>query len=149
MLTLKLILAIHCCRVSKVFSAMSRRDLFTTGRNSATVPTHGWRLSANAYWYFKSPGAAQGFPQAEVTTSYFAPLGNRGTVFGFGAGGTSFDKTPGPIQQFTLGGPFRLSAYGRNEFRGKDYFLVARRISLPYYRLPLVLGDSRLSRWMV
>ena len=62
-------------------------------------------------------------------------------MLGFGAGGTSFDKTPGPIQQFTLGGPFRLSAYGHDEFRGKDYFLVAGGYLHHITELPLVLGE--------
>ncbi len=32
---------------------------------------------------------------------------------------------PAPIQQFTLGGPLRLSAYGVAQFRGSNYGLVA------------------------
>lgn len=126
--------------VEGVFSNVSTRFVYE-GQDNATVPTHGLRLTANAYWYFKSPGAAQGFPQAEVTTSYFAPFGKRGTVFGFGAGGTSFDKTLGPIQQFTLGGPFRLSAYGRNEFRGNDYFFLGGGYLYHLTNLPPIIGD--------
>ena len=126
-------------RVQGVFSNVSTRFVYE-GQDNATVPTHGWRMTANAYWYFKSPGAAQGFPQAEVTTSYFAPLGNRGTLVGYGAGGTSFHKTPGPIQQFTLGGPFRLSAYSRDEFRGNDYFLLGAGYLYHLTNLPRILG---------
>ncbi len=126
--------------VEGAFSNVSTRFVYE-GQDNAIVPTRGWRMTANAYWYFKSPGAAQGFPQAEVTTSYFAPFRKRGTVFGYGAGGTSFDKTLGPIQQFTLGGPFRLSAYGRSEFRGNDYFLTGAGYLYHLTDLPPLLGQ--------
>ncbi len=45
---------------------------------------------------------------------------NRGpnSLFLIGEGGTTFDETAPPAQQLTLGGPFRLGAFGQDEFRG-------------------------------
>ena len=125
--------------VEGVFSNVSTRFVYD-GQDNATVPTNGLRMTANGYYYFRSPGAIQGFPQAEMTASYFTPLGKKGTLFGYGGGGTSFDKSPGPIQQFTLGGPFRLGAYGRNEFRGKDYFLGSAGYLHRVGNLPQIIG---------
>jgi NTE family protein len=90
------------------------------GQDSAVIPTRGVRFSGVASWFFKSAGASQGFPQAVLSASWFKPLSEKSTLFAYGMGGTSFGKKPGPIQQFAIGGPFRLSAYGLGELRGNN-----------------------------
>lgn len=112
------------------------------GQDSAIVPTRGVRLNADARWYFTSPGAAGGFPLAEVRASAFTPLSERGSLFVIGAGGTSFDRNAPPAQQFTLGGPFRLGAYGRDEFRGSRYILTSLGYMREVSRLPPIFGDK-------
>ncbi len=112
------------------------------GQDSAIVPTRGVRVNADARWFFNSPGAVTDFPLAEVRASGFVPLSERGSLFVIGSGGTSFTRDAPPAQQFTLGGPFRLGAYGRDEFRGSRYVLT----SLGYLRqvstLPPLFGDK-------
>jgi NTE family protein len=110
--------------VEGTLSAASARFVYD-GQNSAVVPTRGVRATASLFWYFKSPGAPEAYPQAEAGASSFHAIGSRGALFLYGAGGTSFNMQPGPIQQFTLGGPLRLSAYGLAQFRGSNYGLVA------------------------
>lgn len=88
--------------------------------DKAQVPTKGV-LSRNSFnYYFDSPGSAGGFAQAETRTFGFVPISNRNILFGFGGGATTFRKTAPPLQQFTLGGPFRLGGYGFEEFRGSN-----------------------------
>jgi NTE family protein len=110
--------------VAGTLSAASARFVYD-GQNSVVAPTRGVRATASLFWYFKSPGAPEAYPQAEAGASSFHSIGNRGALFLYGAGGTSFNMQPGPIQQFTLGGPLRLSAYGLAQFRGSNYGLVA------------------------
>ncbi len=112
------------------------------GQDSAIVPARGVRVNADARWYFTSPGAANGFPLAEVRASAFKPLSERGSLFVIGAGGTSFDRDAPPAQQFTLGGPFRLGAYGRDEFRGSRYVLTSLGYMRELSRLPPIFGDK-------
>jgi len=110
--------------VEGTFSAASARYVFDS-QDNAIVPTRGVRLTGESAWYFKSPGAPISFPQAELNGSVFKTVSERGILFGYGGAGSTFDKDPGPIQQFTLGGPFRLSAFGRDEFRGDKYVLAS------------------------
>ncbi len=122
-------------------SAASTRFVFD-GQNSAIVPTRGLRLTAEGYWYFNSPGAVQAYPQVALTSSYFKSISPKGIIFVYGSGGTSFDNVPGPAQQFTVGGPFRLSAYGRDEFRGRNFTLVGGGYLYKLGDLPPFLGQK-------
>lgn len=90
-------------------------------QNNLMVPTHGIRLSSKLVWYFKSPGAIESFPQAEFKVSSITSISEKGLLFGYAGAGTTFNKTAGFAQQFTLGGPFRLSAFGNGEFRGNHF----------------------------
>jgi len=51
------------------------------------------------------------------------PVGDRFSLFGSVEGGTSFDATASPHQQFQVGGPFRLGALRVGELRGSHYYL--------------------------
>jgi len=125
--------------VEGTFSAASARYVFDS-QDNAIVPTRGVRLTGESAWYFKSPGAPIGFPQAELNGSVFKTVSERGILFGYGGAGSTFDKDPGPIQQFTLGGPFRLSAFGRDEFRGDKYVLASAGYLHRVGDLPAFLG---------
>ena len=125
--------------MSGTVSAASARYVFDS-QNSAIVPTRGARLTAESFWYFKSPGAPRGFPLSEVNGSVFKSINARGLVFGYGGAGTTFNRDPGPIQQFTLGGPLHLSAFGREEFRGDKYVLAGGGYLHQLGYLPPFLG---------
>jgi NTE family protein len=118
------------------------------GQDSALVPTRGVRWQGRAAWFFDSPGAATQFPLAELKVSAFNPINERSSVFAIGATGTTFNRTAPPAQQFTLGGPFRLGAYGRDEFRGSHYLFTGagylRRVS---QLLPLVGRSIYAGGW--
>lgn len=78
-------------------------------------------LSRNSLkYYFDSPGSTERFTQTATRTFGFVRISDRNTLFAFGGGATSFGKTASPLQQFTLGGPFRLSGYSVDEFRGSN-----------------------------
>lgn len=105
------------------------------GVNSSMVPTRGARIDSEARWFFASPDfVLEGEPvpsgdrddrflQARVETLGARPIGGRFYVIGSAAGGTSFDATASPPQQFLLGGPLQLSALGLGELRGSHFFL--------------------------
>ena len=48
-------------------------------------------------------------------------MSERNILFAFGGGGTTFGSTAPLLQQFTLGGPFRIGGYGFEELRGSNY----------------------------
>lgn len=112
------------------------------GQNSPQFPTRGLLVQSNVGYFFKSPGADTGFPQAEARAIYAHRLNEQNILIFSGAGGTTFTKTASPFQKFALGGLFNLGGYGRGEFRGDHYLFgelgYLRRLS----RLPSFLGGS-------
>ena len=112
------------------------------GQNSPQFPTRGLFVRSTASWFFKSPGAETGFPQAEARAIYAYRLDEQNILVFGGAGGTTFTKLASPFQKFALGGLFRLGGYGRGEFRGDHYTFgelgYLRRLS----RLPSFVGGS-------
>jgi NTE family protein len=85
------------------------------------VPNNGILATTTVNYFFAAPGADFNFTQAETRARMFTPFGERNVIFGFGGGGTSFGSTAPILQQFTLGGPFRLGGYGYDEFRASNY----------------------------
>jgi NTE family protein len=112
------------------------------GQNSPQFPTRGLLLRSNVSYFFKSPGADAGFPQAEGRALYAYRLDDQNILIFSGAGGTTLTKTASPFQKFVLGGLFRLSGYGRGEFRGDHYLLGELGYLRRLYRLPSFLGGS-------
>ena len=87
----------------------------------AQVPNNGlWSRNSLSY-YFDSAGEERRIGQFETRNVAFRPLSERNILFAFGGGGTTFGRTAPPLQQFTLGGPFRLGGYGYEEFRASNY----------------------------
>ena len=111
-------------------------------QNSATVPTRGLRLTAEARWYFSAPNFRDDFPQGEARASYFAPLSSQGSLFFAGAAGTALGRDVPPIQQFLLGGPFRFAAYNRDELRVNQYFLATGGYLHKISELPSLVGGN-------
>jgi len=103
------------------------------GADSPIIPTRGVRFNSIARWIFQVPTAlADGrqavagddqFYQAELGFTVARPLGGRFHALVTASGGTSFDATASPLQQFLLGGPLRLGALGEGERRGSNYYL--------------------------
>ena len=118
----------------------ARAQWIYDGLDSATIPHKGLGIRFNADWFFRSPGSDTGFPKLEVVVSEFVPVNQAGTVFLRGAGGTAVSKTAPPIQHFTLGGPFRLGAFGTDEFRGSRYLFASAGYLHRVLDLPIGLG---------
>jgi NTE family protein len=118
------------------------------GQDNPTIPTSGLRAQGELRYFFATPGATAGFPQAEVRFSHFDRVTDDGSAFIAGSGGTSFGRENAGTQVFTLGGPFNLGAYDRDAFRGNQYLLVSagylhRIAQMP----PLVGGRIYLGAW--
>ena len=90
--------------------------------NEAVIPTRGYYVQSNFYWYDTYPDAAEAFPTLTATLQYFQPI-HRDSIFVIGTGGSTlgYEKTGDP--QFFLGGVGRLTAYGLNELLGNQYFV--------------------------
>ena len=82
--------------------------------------------------------------QFESVATWFTPVGrDRGRrVFAFAGAGSSFDGHPLVLDQFALGGPARLTAFGTGEVRGDHYAYLGAGYLRRVFRLPDFLGRS-------
>ena len=87
-----------------------------------------------------TPRSSVDLPQLSGEADVFKPLRGKNTLFLLGGGGTSFSHHPLQIDQFLLGTPLHLSAYGVGEVRGDHYWLATVGVSREIGRMPDFLG---------
>jgi NTE family protein len=112
------------------------------GQDSVQVPTRGTEIRTLYNYLTQKPNAPGGYSQLDSTVEHFIPVRSRGIIYGSGSGGTSFGATNLGLAGFSLGGPFRLSAYDRGELLGNDYFLAQAGYMYRLLRLNPVIGDA-------
>jgi NTE family protein len=107
------------------------------------IPRRGYTAETTFRWYDTSPGALEGFPTMEGQVQYFQPITRPASIFVTAQGGTTFGaRDTGPVPQFFLGGPLRLSAYGTNELYGNQYYLFRLGYLHDLFTLPPFLGKK-------
>jgi NTE family protein len=115
--------------------------------DSAVIPTRGFLLSSNLRYVIDSPILVpsendNSFTQFGARAAGFFPFGPKNTLFAIAEADTSFDKHPGAIEQFTVGGLFRVSGLSNDEFRG-DHAIIG---GVGYLRkladMPPLLGEK-------
>ena len=119
------------------------------GHDDWVAPHRGTRLVSELVWLHTAPGQPHALGQGTSRGSTFIPAGDLGRAFvAFGAA-TSFGDTPSPFYQFTLGGPFRLGAFDRDQFRGAHSGYLGAGYLREVGRLPDLLGGAiDLGAWV-
>ena len=111
------------------------------GHDDWLAPRRGVRIATEARWLGAAAGGqSSGFAEARVGSSMFLSLGGRGRVFLLLAGTAAFDDQLAPLYQSTLGGPFRLGAFERDEFRGVRTAYAGAGYLYRFGRLPDFMG---------
>ena len=90
--------------------------------------------------------STEGTTQAAGAWTWLHSLdrGGRNRLFVSGGAGTSFGDHPLPTEQFSLGGPFRLSALDAGAKRGDHFLLASTGYLRQVARLPDFLGGPLL-----
>ena len=117
-------------------------------QDSPVVPSAGSHSQVRLSHVFDGPDVVGGQTASEfdLTVTQLAAVANHfwsagpGRLFVYGGVGTSFDSTPVPTEQFTLGTPFRLGAYGTGELRGAHYYVATGGYLRRIGRLPDFMG---------
>ena len=118
-------------------------------QDSPVVPSRGIRAGATLSHLFDSPEAPasadttrsnDNLTQAEISSSMFWSLRRRDRVFVVAAGATSFGGKPLPTEQYSVGRPFLLGAFGPGQFRGDHFAVVTAGYLRGVGRLPDFLG---------
>jgi NTE family protein len=115
---------------SDTFPDSSERDGISTlqyryfGMDNVELPRKGFDLQWSLERYERSDEFSN-FTQSELRARYFQPVSKTGSLLFTASGGTTFGTPTLDVllQGFSLGGPFRLGAYGLNELLGNQYFL--------------------------
>jgi len=108
--------------------------------NEPVIPTQGYYLQSNFYYYNQFPSATQAFPTLEINAQYFQQVFKRDSIFIIGSGGSTFGYRNIGAPQFFLGGVGRLTAYGLNELLGNQYFLGRVGYLKKVFTLPPFVG---------
>jgi NTE family protein len=123
------------------------------GQDSPVVPSRGVRATAAVRRFFSAPAVTgepevidaianpQEFWQAEFDATVFHSLTRRNRLFFRAAAGTSFDAEP-YFSAFSLGGPFRMSAYLGDQLRGAHFALGGAGYMRQLPRLPSWVGGQ-------
>jgi NTE family protein len=118
-------------------------------QDSPVVPTGGVLSEVRLSRIFNGPDIVVGgetfavdgsFTQLSAAANQFWSLGPQNRVFLYGGVGTSFDDNPLPTDQFALGTPFRLGAYGAGELTGNHYYIATAGYLRRVARLPDFIG---------
>ncbi|MDE2878844.1 patatin-like phospholipase family protein [Candidatus Palauibacter soopunensis] len=110
------------------------------GQDDWLLPRSGIRIAIEARRLASAAGQSTGFAEARIRSSMFLPIGGRGRVFLLLAGTEAFDDRLVPLYQSTLGGPFRLSTFERDEFRGVRTAYAGTGYLHQFGRLPDFMG---------
>lgn len=115
------------------------------------LPANGAHIVTTATHIMRSPDVAGEDPNngenvtmAEASLTWFRPLRRDRTrrLFAVGGAGHTFEGSPLVIDQFALGGPARMTAFGIGEARGDHYVYAGAGYLHRLFRLPDFLGRS-------
>jgi NTE family protein len=110
--------------------------------DSPVIPRSGEAVRGTVQWTDAAPGATRGFPLAELYVAGVRPISKPVSLFAQAYGGTTFGHENTGLPQFFLGGPGRLTAYGVNELRANQYFLVRLGYIRELAVLPPLIGGK-------
>ena len=119
-------------------------------QTSPVVPSKGHYVKSRLRYYFGAPeqtggtvpiDSPQEFLQGEVTGSWFTRARREDRFFVSYGVGSSFGEQP-LINDFSLGGPLRLSAFNGDELRSSNYVLGGVGYLKKVGRLADVLGGN-------
>jgi NTE family protein len=119
------------------------------GQDEVVVPSRGMRVDTGLRYYLKAPfipttdgRETEGVTQLSGDLSWFRSLNasKRRRLFTWTGIGTSFNGRPLATEQFSLGGPMRMSAFSIGEHRGDHLMLGGGGYLQQIARLPDFLG---------
>ncbi len=123
-------------------NGLLRAKFVFEGQDNPNIPSRGARWTVELDHIIHAPQTPHSFEQLNLTGSQFIPVSRKGSAFISAAFGTSFNDTAGYFQKFSLGGPFRLGAYSRDEFFGNHYAYASVGYRHELFRLPVLVGKK-------
>jgi NTE family protein len=110
--------------------------------DSAVVPRNGVAVSSSWEWHDGWINATDHFPTAETQVALFKSVSASGSMYLEASGGSTLGFINNGLPSFSLGGPFRLSAYGTNEFLANQYFYGRAGYLHRVFAVPSLFGGT-------
>jgi NTE family protein len=120
------------------FNRIRIRHAFDT-MDSNLIPRRGLREISEAEWVANSPRSGAGFLVLDSQISFANSFNSRWSMVSSVAGGTKPDRAD-RIPTFTLGGLTRVSALGRNQLYGNNYYYGGTALLRSLSQHPSLLG---------
>lgn len=130
----------------------------TNTQDRVVVPTRGVSAQASFEYTIDGPNitttsdsgtsdlnttrSSRDLPQLSGEANYFKTISDKNTLFILGGGGTSFSRSPLAFDQYGLGTPLHLGAYGAGELRGDHYWIGTVGYLRQIGRMPDFLGGA-------
>jgi NTE family protein len=113
------------------------------GGDNAVLPLSGANTSFRVERHEESTDS-DAFTLAEAKIASYYPVSKSGSIILTAAGGTTFGASTLTVdlQGFSLGGPFHLGSYGRNELLGNQYWLFQGGYEHRLLRFNPLLGEG-------
>ncbi len=106
------------------------------------IPRKGYSLLIDSGWQDANPGAESGYPISEATSINVWKISEPSSVYVNASGGTTYTSHEVGIPPFSLGGSFKLAAYGTNELLTDQYYLFQTGYLRELKKLPPMLGSA-------
>lgn len=120
---------------------IARATLVTDTRDDPFLPKRGVRLETSLLWYLDAPEAEVDFGQLRGSLALAFPGPGKDRAFLGAEAGAALGPGRPALYDLTLGGPFRLSAFDLDQFRGRYTALGRAGYMRSLARLPAPLAD--------
>jgi NTE family protein len=120
---------------------VARAAFVTDTRDDPFFPRGGVRLDTTLRWFLKAPDAEDDFGQLLGSVVVALPGPGQDRAFVSGEVGAGLGPEGPALYDLTLGGPFRLSAYDIDQFRGRHTALGRAGYLRSLARLPAPLAE--------
>jgi NTE family protein len=120
----------------------SRFRFATDHTDNPIIPRRGYLGELDFHWVDTSPGAPAAFPSLEARADFFKPVSRPASVFLLTLAGSTLGTNATGIPQYFLGATAGWLAYGQNELRGDQYYLLRTGYLHNLFTLPPFIGQG-------
>lgn len=106
------------------------------------VPRNGVTANSTWQWHDGWLGSTDHFPTGESQIGLFKSVSHSGSFYVEGSGGSTLGFANNGLPSFSLGGPWRLSAYGSHELLANQYFYGRAGYLHQVYAVPSLFGGN-------
>jgi NTE family protein len=119
-----------------------------TSADGAMIDSKGVYCNLELKRYLEGPEISEPLTQMETQFIWTYPFQSRDAIFTLISGGSSFGDAAPLLQQYRLGGPFRLGTYNTDQFHGSNYLLGTIGFLKYLGQLPLTGKNVYLGFWV-